>query len=84
MQPVTNPNHTISVQTLTTLSGIRTFSTTASGIAVYLNQTQEQVATGASNEGVACLHRMLANPDCPTLKVGDRITDESDTVYDVR
>lgn len=76
-------NHIISIQSLGT--GAKRFWTEVdSDIAVYINQTQEEVLHGFDNNASFMVYRMMTDGLHKTIKINDRIVDENDVVYEVK
>jgi hypothetical protein len=81
MLPTTN--RIISVKSLTG-TGKRTYSTTITGLSVYINQNGEELGEGFDSEGSFFAHRMLTDGTHTAIAIGDRVTSDDGKQYDVR
>ena len=82
MLPTTN--RIITVLSLTQSGEKRTFTSTITGLPVYINQNGEEIVDGFDNEGSFFAHRMLTDGTHSTILIGDRITSNDGKQYDVR
>lgn len=76
-------NHTISISSLSTGTK-RTWSEVESGVAVYINQIQEDLVTWYDGSGSFTAYRMMTDGNHETIAIGDRVTDENGNIYEVR
>lgn len=81
MLPSTNA--TISISRLSSSGAPRTWTTVATEIPAYINQTREDMISGFDNQPAFLAYRMLTDGDHTAIKVGDRISDGTNT-YEVR
>lgn len=76
-------NRTITVKSLGT-GEKRTFTTTITGLRVYINQSSDDITSGLDGEGAFFIHKMLTDGSHAAILVGDRITDDTSKQYDVK
>ncbi len=71
-------NKTISILRLAG-SNTRTYTTVATGIEVYINQTREDVVGGFENMPTALTYRMFTDGTHTAIAVGDQVNDGTNT-----
>lgn len=76
-------NHIVSISSLST-GAKRTWSVSSTGVAVYINQIQEDLVQWYDGAGSFTAYRMMTDGTHTTIDVGDRITDENNNIYEVR
>ncbi len=76
-------NHIISIQSLST-GAKRTWTEVDSDVAVYINQTQEEVLPGFDNNAAFMVYRMMTDGNHEDIFINDRIVDENDVTYEVK
>lgn len=82
MLPTTN--RTIAILRYARTSGKGAYTSVATGIRAYINQTQEEVQEGIDNQGSWIVYRMMTNGTHTDIVIGDRITDDQSNTYEVR
>lgn len=77
-------NRTISVSRLIASGEKRIFSNVITWLAVYINQSTEEIGAGYENAPSFYAHKMMTEWNHAEIGIGDRVTDNLGNSFDIR